>query len=207
MSEPPALRVSDADRERAVVLLRDHAAAGRLTLEEFTERMSAAYAARTSDDLAALARDLPAQAVPVPSRRRATRLLLAAFGSTERDGRIRVGRRVACVVGFGNIDLDLRRATFERDEVTIFALCLFGAIDVYVPEGIEVDASGLVVFGHKGVRGNDPRPVSGAPFVRVVAFGLFAGIDIWRVPGSWAEKGFGAVIKGIRRGEHRQLVR
>ena len=31
MSEPPALRASDADREHAVALLREHAAAGRLT--------------------------------------------------------------------------------------------------------------------------------------------------------------------------------
>ncbi len=189
-----------------MVLLREHAAEGRLTLEEFTERMSAAYAARTSDDLEGLARDLPATAPPTAAaRRRVTRLLLAVFGSTEREGRMRVRSRIACVVGFGNIDLDLRRATFERDELTIFALCMFGAIDVYVPEGVEVDASGLVVFGHRGEHGNDPRPVSGAPFVRVVALGAFAGIDIWRVPIAWAEKSFGAVIKGISRGEHKEL--
>ena len=33
MSELPALRASDADRDRTVALLRDHAAEGRLTLE------------------------------------------------------------------------------------------------------------------------------------------------------------------------------
>jgi uncharacterized protein DUF1707 len=56
MSEPPALRASDADREHAVALLREHAAAGRLTLEEFTERMSAAYGALTNEELAELTR-------------------------------------------------------------------------------------------------------------------------------------------------------
>jgi len=45
MSDVPALRASDAERERTVVLLREHAAQGRLTLEEFTKRMSAAYGA------------------------------------------------------------------------------------------------------------------------------------------------------------------
>ena len=57
MSDTPALRASDADRERTVGLLRDHAAEGRLTLEEFTDRMSAAYLAGTNDELEELARD------------------------------------------------------------------------------------------------------------------------------------------------------
>ena len=82
MGELPALRASDADRERMVVLLREHAAVGRLTLEEFTERMSAAYLARTDDELEALARDLPAQNAVAAPRRRPTRFLLAVFGST-----------------------------------------------------------------------------------------------------------------------------
>ena len=42
MSDLPALRASDADRERPIALLREHTADGRLTLEEFTDRMSAA---------------------------------------------------------------------------------------------------------------------------------------------------------------------
>jgi len=34
-----SLRVSDADRDRAVVALREHLLAGRLTLEKFSERI------------------------------------------------------------------------------------------------------------------------------------------------------------------------
>src|SRR5437764_3818135 len=134
MSEPPAIRASDADRERAVELLRDHAAEGRLTLEELADRVSTAYRARTGDELERLTRDLPAERAR-SSRRRPTRFLLSVFGSTEREGRIRVRRRVACLTAFGNIDLDLRRATLEGDVITIVALGMFGAVDVYVPEG------------------------------------------------------------------------
>ena len=47
------LRASDDDRDRAVLALRENLAAGRLTLEEFTERMSAALAATTTADLEA----------------------------------------------------------------------------------------------------------------------------------------------------------
>jgi hypothetical protein len=206
MGELPALRASDADRERTVALLREHATVGRLTLEEFTERMSTAYLARTNDELDTLARDLPAapQAHAAP-RRRPTRFLLALLGSTSREGRICVRRRIGCLMGFGNIDLDLRQATLERDVITIVALGAFGAIDVYVPEGVEVDLHGFALGGHRQVRGNDPLPVAGTPLVRVFAFSVFAGIDIWRVPIAWTQKSWGDVIRGIRSGKHKEL--
>jgi hypothetical protein len=193
----PGLRASDRDREATVAALREHAVDGRLTLEEFTDRMSAAYASRTSDDLAQLVRDLPARAAP-SSRRRPMSVVLSIFGSSERDGRIRVGRRVTCVTLFGNVDLDLRQATLEQDVVTIVALGVFGAIDVYVPEGIEVDLQGLAVFGHKRARGNDVPPRPGTPLVRVHAISVFAGIDVWRVPLAWTQKSWRDVIRAIR---------
>lgn len=206
MSDNPALRASDADRDETIALLREHTAEGRLTLEEFTHRMSAASLARTQAELDELARDLPAvPAQSTSSRRRPTRFLFSIFGSTERDGRLRVSRRVGCATTFGNIDLDLRQATLERDVITIVMFGLFGTMDVYVPEGIEVDVHGLVVFGHKGLRGNDPPPQPGTPLVRVFAFGFFAGIDVWRVPFAWMRKPWREVIKGIRSGAHNEL--
>ncbi|MEA2473599.1 MAG: hypothetical protein QOE06_1514 [Thermoleophilaceae bacterium] len=53
------MRVSDAERDRAVDRLRDHAAAGRLDHEEFEERVGTALAATTVADLDALTSDLP----------------------------------------------------------------------------------------------------------------------------------------------------
>ena len=58
----PEMRAADADRERVVADLREHAGAGRLDVEELEERVTAAYAARTHGDLAALLRDLPSLA-------------------------------------------------------------------------------------------------------------------------------------------------
>lgn len=55
----PNVRASDADRERIVEQLRQHTADGRLTMDEFEQRMSAAYAAKTYGELAQLTRDLP----------------------------------------------------------------------------------------------------------------------------------------------------
>jgi len=54
-----AIRASDADREKALALLRDHWLAGRLTLEEYEERCEEASAARFLGDLRRSLRELP----------------------------------------------------------------------------------------------------------------------------------------------------
>jgi hypothetical protein len=59
MAAEHVIRASDSDREHAVHALRDQYAEGRLTLEEFDERTSAAYAAKTWTDLRELTSDLP----------------------------------------------------------------------------------------------------------------------------------------------------
>ena len=53
------LRVSDADRDRAAAELGEHFQAGRLTQEEFDERVGKAINARTQGDLDELLADLP----------------------------------------------------------------------------------------------------------------------------------------------------
>ena len=59
MSSDPKIRASDADRDRTAALLREHLAAGRLSSEEFNERLDKAYAAKTLGELDQLLSDLP----------------------------------------------------------------------------------------------------------------------------------------------------
>lgn len=76
----PGLRASDADRHRVVGELERHTAAGRLTLDEFAERVGRALAATTHGDLAGVLHDLPAEpAVPGGAGAAASRQLLVAF--------------------------------------------------------------------------------------------------------------------------------
>src|SRR5580704_8266337 len=56
----PRIRASDADRDRAAALLREHHAAGRLDAEEFHDRMNKALDAKTLGELDELMTDLPA---------------------------------------------------------------------------------------------------------------------------------------------------
>jgi cation transport ATPase len=67
-------RASDADRDRAAQQIREHFAAGRLTEDEMTERVEAAYAARTESELRGLLLDLP----QLPATRAEQRAELAA---------------------------------------------------------------------------------------------------------------------------------
>jgi hypothetical protein len=80
------LRCSDAERERVVAFLREHALAGRLTHDELDERVGRAYAAVTVGDLERLIGDLPRAQAPAPrppravSRRREPTPALIAAG-------------------------------------------------------------------------------------------------------------------------------
>jgi hypothetical protein len=61
-----ALLVSDREREYTVGLLRGHWLSGRLTAEEFEQRVGEAWRARFAADLWQALRALPVEAPPVP---------------------------------------------------------------------------------------------------------------------------------------------
>jgi hypothetical protein len=62
----PHLRAADTDRAAVATLLGEHMSAGRLTLDEYDERLTRAYAARTFGELEELTADLPAVATTRP---------------------------------------------------------------------------------------------------------------------------------------------
>jgi hypothetical protein len=69
VSDDAPMRASDAERDQAAGALRDHYAAGRLSREEFDERLDAAYKASTVQELAQLRADLPDLPAPPTARR------------------------------------------------------------------------------------------------------------------------------------------
>jgi Domain of unknown function (DUF1707)/Cell wall-active antibiotics response 4TMS YvqF len=180
-------RVSDAEREETVLALRDDLLAGRLTLEEFSERSELAYRARVDEDLAEARRDLPTAR---GARRKPTRLTAAVFGHVARRGRLRLRRWTVAFGGFADVDLDLREAEIDSPQTAVTVVAAFGNVDVYVPEGVNVDVRGLTIFGHRREWGRDEWRAD-APTVEVRVFGCVGTVDVWRVPhqmrGSYSE--------------------
>ena len=179
--DDPSLRVSDGDREQAVAELREHLLAGRLTLEEFTDRVGATLQARVGGDLARVQQDLPEVFVTTGSRRKPARLTAALFGHVARRGRLRLHGWAFAASSFGDLDFDLRDVTVDRWETTVRVLAVFGNVDIYVPEGVDVDVNGLTLLGHRRDWGSGTGRAD-APVVHVQVLGVAGTIDVWRVP-------------------------
>ena len=82
MSGYPGIRASDEDRSRTAAALGEHYAAGRLTLEEFQERLDKVYAATTLGELDRLMADLPGTDLSrLPERRAPRPVQVPASGS------------------------------------------------------------------------------------------------------------------------------
>ena len=190
-----SLRVSDADRERTLVVLREHQVAGRLTLEEFCARVDAALRARAAGELAELRNDLPDALMRSPdSRRRPARFSAALWSRVVRRGRFRLGRSSVAASVCGDLDFDLRDATMDEEQAAVTVLAAFGNVDLYVPEGVNVDVDGLTIFGHRRDWGRDAGQPD-APTIHVRVIGYAATIDVWRVPHDLRDKTYREIIR------------
>jgi hypothetical protein len=163
-SQQTPILASDAEREQGVALLREAVAEGRLTLEEFSDRVGAAHVARTGNDLAALTRDLPAAApapVPAPASH------LAFCSRLVRRGPWELAARSSFRSIFGTISLDLRQARLAGPEVELAIHNVFGTVTVTVPEGIAVSVEGGGLFASQVIDAPSVAAVAGAPVLRI----------------------------------------
>jgi hypothetical protein len=127
----PAVRVSDADREAAAEQLRAAVADGRLELAELDERLTAAYAAKTRAELAAVTVDLeligPDDAQPLTLRTKS--------GSMKRVGPWSVPAQIMAECTSGTIKLDFTEASVPHREITVHATATSGSVVLIVPHG------------------------------------------------------------------------
>lgn len=198
------MRASDADREQAVSALREHLLAGRLTLEEFSDRVGVALSARSGAELARVREDLPdVYAEPPGSRRKPARFTAALLSHVTRSGRQRLRGWTCAASALGDLDLDLREATIDRPRTAVTVLAVLGNADIYVPEGVNVDVGGIAIFGHRRDWGRDADSPD-APVVHVRALGLVGTIDVWRVPRDMHGNTYDEVVRRLQ-GRRRQL--
>ena len=75
-------------------------------------------------------------------------------------------------------------------------------LDVYVPEGVDVDVAGITLFGRRREWGRDLAHTN-TPIIHLRVLGLFATIDVWRVPHEMRGT-YGELIKQLKQ-QQRQL--
>ena len=178
------IRASDAERDAAVERLSAATGEGRLTLEEFSQRMERATTARTRAELDRLVTDLPADvgvAGTVVAARAETppSWHVSPIGGLKVYGPWRMDRHVIVISLVGGTRLDLSQAELAAPEVTLTKVSLVGGVRVWVPTGIRVEVSGCGLIGGTRVeRGTEPGP--GVPTVHIRAFSLVGGIRIYR---------------------------
>jgi hypothetical protein len=136
MGDDKDLRVSHAEREHVAKLLSEHFAEGRLTVDEYGERSTAASEAVTRADLNRLLMDLPGAEV---ARRRELLELVNTGGDLKRKGEWVVPARIVVRSRFGNASLDFRQARFSTPVVEIDFDLTFGNLDLRLPKGATVD--------------------------------------------------------------------
>src|SRR5271163_503748 len=198
LGDPGALaeRVADADRDRTVTLLREHVVEGRLTLDEFSERVGLALQAKTRGDLLAVMADLPearqaAQRLPDPSTaspKKQRRWHVAVMSGHSTKGRWRISGKTNAVAVMGGCDMDLRRAEIEGPEVEITAFAFWGGIDITVPEGFDVELRGFSLMGGRDLKLRDVPIIPGSPRIVVKGFAVMGGIDVKSRPNRSAKR-------------------
>lgn len=178
------VRASDAERDAVVERLNSATSEGRLTLDEFSDRVAGALAARTRGDLDRLVRDLPspsagyrsAGASSMPQAMRDSQI--TPIGAVKRGGRWRLDRDTELGTIVGSVKLDLRQAEIAAPEVNLHVQTVVGSVKIWIPHGISVEVDGQSFLGSRSVAQEAPRP--GAPLLRLRVDTVVGSVKIYR---------------------------
>ncbi|GAA3157447.1 DUF1707 domain-containing protein [Planomonospora alba] len=179
----PALRASDADRDRVAAVLGEALATGRLTSLEHADRLDAAYDAVTVGDLVPLTRDLPdvtaAAAVPATERQE----VAAVFSKVVRGGRWVAARHTTLRAAFGALIVDLSEAVLPGREITLAVDSRCAKLIVRVPPDAHVIDEIGSLFAKRHVSGGTGG--EGGPVIRVTGKATFGKVIVSRDRTDW----------------------
>ena len=144
----PEVRASDADRDRVIDVLRGALGDGRLTADEFEERVEAALSSRTLGELAALTADLvarPGRSGAVAAQAEDVVRIDQRGGSVRRTGGWVVPRRLELRSSWSDVTLDFTEAVIVADTLLVDMNVRGGSLILVAGPGIVVDVGSLAV--------------------------------------------------------------
>ena len=154
---------------------------GRLSHDEYSERLAVALSARTLGELAELTSDL-ASPEHQPVQLGDGQPVTALFNTADRRGRWVVPGAMTCVAVCGEVVLDLSEAILQDRHVvlTVYAFC--GKVRLIVPSGVEVimNASNIIASQRGGTTKRVPTS-SAVPVIEVRGY-LGASEVVARTP-------------------------
>ena len=174
-----------AERERVVEVLSSHFAAGNLQLDDFERRIAAAYAETSLARVDALLADLPrtnasVAAANVPDRGK----IVSMMSNNERSGPMVIPRHLEIVSVLGNVELDMRGATFGSGITEIHVKAFLGNVELILPANVRVDTAGSTFLGNFESRSDpaiDPS-VTTDVVVRVSGRAVLASVEATQGP-------------------------
>jgi hypothetical protein len=130
-----------------------------------------------ADPLSPRAREYGVATIARPEIVPAREAIVALVGASERKGAWVVPRQVRVVSVMGGVDLDLREAQFGEGVTEIEVFALMGGVEICVPTGVRVEATGMGILGGFGITGADADPGPNAPVLRISGVALMGGVD------------------------------
>ncbi len=198
----PTLRASDAEREQIADVLRQAAGEGRLTVAELDERLDAAYAAVTHEDLDRLVADVVVPAdrrdhtlagaraasalqpserrVPVRVRDDGERWLVSVMGGVSRKGRWQMARSCNAVNVMGGAEIDLCDVELADYDVELNVYSLMGGSEIRIPDHMNVKISDFALMGGNEAKIGDHTPDPGGPVVHIRLISIMGGSEVKR---------------------------
>jgi hypothetical protein len=177
----------EMERQAAADRLYAAVAGGHLSLDEFSDRIGAAFAATTSTELAPLLGDLPADLpadLPVatgsPTGVSPAMVQRVPVGAIKRGGRWRLTGDTELHTVLGPVKLDLHGAQVARPDVTLSVRTTVGTIKVWVPPGLRVVVEGDTRIGTRYVEENELPPEVPAPTLRLRLSTWIGTVKVYR---------------------------
>jgi hypothetical protein len=178
-------------RNHVIDQLKLNYAHDNLEVEDFETRLESANALEDKFELLGLLRDLPAiregedgledeseMGVRINRGRvRSGETMFAILGGAERSGEWHPARDIKVLALMGGVDLDLSEAYLPPEGLSIEVVAIMGGMDVIVPEGINVEVSGVPLLGGFDNK-TSGRHYPNAPTLRVSGVAMMGGIDI-----------------------------